>query len=117
MPRGALLCAAVVTLVAAVWAARHDDGMDQLVPVVDVGALTAFTMPHASVVGWFAVKRRGGPVIWWRHVLAPAAGAAITIAVIVEASGTAQVVGAVWLVVGLAVPAVQGSRRAVPPPP
>ncbi|MFF5843711.1 APC family permease [Streptomyces massasporeus] len=117
VPRVALLCAAVVTLVAAVWAARHDDGMDQLVSVVDVGALTAFTLLHASVVGWFAVKRRGGPVSWWRHVLAPAAGAAITIAVIVEASGTAQVVGAVWLAVGLAVLAVQGSRRAVPPSP
>ncbi|MEU9224441.1 APC family permease [Streptomyces massasporeus] len=116
VPRVALLCAAVVTLVAAVWAARHDDGMDQLVSVVDVGALTAFTLLHASVVGWFAVGRRGGPVIWWRHVLAPVAGAAITIAVIVAASGTAQLVGAVWLAVGLAVLAAQGSRRAVPPP-
>ncbi|MCX3285255.1 APC family permease [Streptomyces sp. NEAU-H22] len=114
VPRVALLCAAVVTLVAAVWAARRDDGMDQLVSVVDIGALTAFTLLHASVVGWFAVGRRGGPVIWWRHVLAPVAGAAITVAVIVEASGTAQVVGVVWLVLGLAVLAVQGSRRAVP---
>ncbi|MFH9708368.1 APC family permease [Streptomyces luteogriseus] len=114
VPRVALLCAAVVTLVAAVWAARRDDGMDQLVSVVDVGALTAFTLLHASVVGWFAVGRRGGPVSWWRHVLVPVAGAAITVAVIVEASGTAQVVGAVWLAVGLAVLAVQGSRRAVP---
>ncbi|MFG3271739.1 APC family permease [Streptomyces luteogriseus] len=114
VPRVALLCAAVVTLVAAVWAARRDDGMDQLVSVVDIGALTAFTLLHASVVGWFAVGRRGGPVIWWRHVLAPVAGAAITVAVIVEASGTAQVVGAVWLAVGLAVLAVQGSRRVAP---
>ncbi|MFJ4535937.1 APC family permease [Streptomyces tibetensis] len=110
VPRVALLCAAVVTLVAAVWAARRDDGMDQLVSVVDIGALTAFLLLHASVVGWFAVKRRGGPVSWWRHVLAPAAGAAITLAVIVEASGTAQLVGAVWLVVGLVVLAAQGSR-------
>jgi len=31
VPRVALLCAAVVTLVAAVWAARRDDGMDHLV--------------------------------------------------------------------------------------
>ncbi|MEU0896225.1 APC family permease [Streptomyces massasporeus] len=116
VPRVALLCAAVVTLVAAVWAARHDDGMDRLVSVVAVGALTAFTLLHASVVGWFAVGRRGGSVIWWRHVLAPVAGAAITIAVIVAASGTAQLVGAAWLAVGLAVLAVQGSRRAVPPP-
>ncbi|MBK6016166.1 APC family permease [Streptomyces sp. MBT53] len=111
VPRVALLSAALITLVAAVWAARRDDGLDQLVSVVDIGALTAFTLLHASVVGWFAVRRRGGPVVWWRHVLVPVLGAAITIAVIVEASGTAQVVGAIWLAVGLVVLAVQGSRN------
>jgi len=61
VPRVAVLCAVVVTLVAAVWAARRGDGMDHLVSVVDVGALTAFTLLHASVVGWFAVRRGGGP--------------------------------------------------------
>ncbi|MEV5887615.1 APC family permease [Streptomyces sp. NPDC052020] len=111
VPRVALLCAAVITLVAAVWAARRDDGMDHLVSVVDIGALTAFTLLHASVVGWFAVRRRGGAVSWWRHVLLPVAGAVITVAVIVEASGTAQVVGAVWLAAGLVVLVVQGRRR------
>ncbi|MFF8877474.1 APC family permease [Streptomyces flaveolus] len=111
VPRVALLVAAVITLVAAVWAARRDDGLDHLVSVVDVGALTAFTLLHASVVGWFAVRRRGGPVSWWRHVLVPVLGAAITIAVIVEASRTAQVVGAIWLAIGLVVLAVQGRRR------
>ncbi|MBD0843050.1 APC family permease [Streptomyces sp. TRM68416] len=111
VPRVALLCAASVTLVAAVWAARRDDGMDHLVSVVDIGALTAFTLLHASVIGWFAVRRRGGPVIWWRHVLIPAAGAAITLAVIVEASGTAQVVGAIWLAAGLGVLVAQRGRN------
>jgi amino acid transporter len=115
VPRVALLVAAVITLVAAVWAARRDDGLDHLVSVVDVGALTAFTLLHASVVGWFAVRRRGGRVSWWRHVLVPALGAAITIAVIVEASGTAQVVGAIWLAVGLVVLAVQRRRRSPSP--
>jgi len=62
VPRVAVLCAAVITLAAAVWAARRGDGMDHLVSVVDIGALTAFTLLHASVVGWFAVRRRGGPV-------------------------------------------------------
>ncbi|MEU1195943.1 APC family permease [Streptomyces sp. NPDC005813] len=109
-PRPALLCAAVITLVAAVWAARRDDGLDKLVSVVDIGALSAFTLLHASVVGWFAVRRRGGPVVWWRHVLVPVVGAAVTVAVIVEASGTAQVVGAVWLGVGLVVLLVQRGR-------
>ncbi|MGW7071199.1 APC family permease [Streptomyces sp. NPDC054855] len=110
-PRLALLCAAVVTLVAAVWAARRDDGMDHLVSVVNVGALTAFVLLHASVVGWFAVRRQGGPVSWWRHVLVPVLGAAVTIAVIVEAAGSAQVVGAMWLAVGLVVLFAQRARR------
>ncbi|WP_260332833.1 APC family permease [Streptomyces beigongshangae] len=110
VPRAALLCAAVITLVAAVWAARRDDGMDHLVSVVDVGALTAFTLLHASVVGWFAVRRRGGAVVWWRHVVVPVAGAGITVLVIFEASGAAQVVGAVWLGVGLVVSSAQRGR-------
>ncbi|MFE6162480.1 APC family permease [Streptomyces sp. NPDC056486] len=110
-PRLALLCAAVVTLVAAVWAARRDDGMDHLVSVVNVGALTAFVLLHASVVGWFAVQRHGGAVSWWRHLVVPVLGAAITVAVIVEAAGSAQVVGLIWFVVGLAVLLGQRARR------
>ncbi|MEU5957608.1 APC family permease [Streptomyces sp. NPDC047525] len=110
-PRVALLCAAVITMVAAVWAARRDDGMDHLVSVVNVGALTAFVLLHASVVGWFVVQRRGGSVSWWRHLLVPLLGAAITVAVIVEAAGSAQVVGAIWLAVGLVVLFGQRARR------
>ncbi|MGV9628794.1 APC family permease [Streptomyces sp. NPDC003487] len=113
VPRVALLCAAVITLVAAGWAARRDDGLDKLVSVVDIGALTAFTLLHASVVGYFG--RRPGERSWSRHVLIPVVGAAITIAVIVEASGTAQVVGAVWLAIGLLVLTLQRGRpRPVP---
>ncbi|MGW8686523.1 APC family permease [Streptomyces sp. NPDC055817] len=111
VPRVALLCAAAVTLVAAVWAARRDDGLDHLVSVVDIGALTAFVLLHASVVGWFVVRRGGGTFSWWRHLLVPVLGAAITVAVIVEASGTAQVVGAIWLAVGLVVLVAQRGRR------
>ncbi|UQX02787.1 APC family permease [Streptomyces sp. RerS4] len=109
-PRAALLVAATVTLVAAVWAARRDDGLDHLVSVVDIGALVAFTLLHASVVGWFVVKRSGGAPVWWRHLVVPVLGAAVTLAVIVEASPTAQLVGAVWLAVGLAVLFAQRGR-------
>jgi hypothetical protein len=77
---------------------------------VDIGTPAAFTLLHASVLGWFAVRRWGGPVVWWRHVLVPVVGAAITGAVIVEASGTAQVVGAIWLAVGAAVLVGQRGR-------
>jgi amino acid transporter len=113
VPRRALLLAAAVTLVAAVWAARRDDGLDHLVSVVDIGALTAFVLLHASVVGWFVVRRGDGAPDWLRHLVVPVLGACVLIAVIVAAAGSAQVVGAVWLAVGLAVLSVQRERRGV----
>jgi amino acid transporter len=112
VPRVAIMGAAVVTLVAAVWAARRDDGLDHLVSVVDIGALTAFVLLHASVVGWFAVRRMEGPPSWWRHVLMPVVGAAVLVAVILEATTSAQLVGLCWLGIGLVVLAVQWGRRA-----
>ncbi|GAA3075096.1 APC family permease [Streptomyces roseofulvus] len=111
VPRVALLVSAAVTMVAAVWAARRDDGLDHLVSVVDVGALTAFVLLHASVVGWFAVRRAEGEPHWLKHVVLPVVGAAILVAVIVEASPAAQLVGVIWLGVGLVVLAVQGAGR------
>ncbi|MFF2434052.1 APC family permease [Streptomyces sp. NPDC058107] len=110
VPRAAILIAAAVTLVAAVWAARRDDGLDHLVSVVDIGALTAFVLLHASVVGWFAVRRMDGPPSWWRHVLVPVVGAGVLIAVILSATASAQVVGVCWLGVGLVVLAMQWGR-------
>ncbi|MEV0035384.1 APC family permease [Streptomyces sp. NPDC050804] len=111
VPRVALLLAAVVTLVAAVWAARRADGLDRLVSVVDIGALTAFVLLHASVVGWFVVRRGEGPPRWFRHAVLPVAGAGILIAVVVEAAGPAQVTGAIWLAVGLVVLLVRRGRQ------
>ncbi|MFJ8649924.1 APC family permease [Streptomyces sp. NPDC093546] len=113
VPRVALGVAAVVTLVAAVWAARRDDGMDHLVSVVNIGALTAFVLLHASVVGWFAVRRGGAgqPPHWLKHVVLPVVGGAILMAVIAEAATSALVVGSLWLAVGLVVLAVQWGRR------
>ncbi|MEU6483176.1 APC family permease [Streptomyces sp. NPDC046887] len=113
VPRIALLIAASITMAAAVWAAQRDDGLDHLVSVVDVGALTAFVLLHASVVGWFAVRRAGAGerVEWLRHVVVPVVGAVILVAVIVEAATSALVVGSLWLAVGLVVLAVQWGRR------
>ncbi|MFI0784525.1 APC family permease [Streptomyces lydicus] len=112
VPRRALLGAAAVTLVAAVWAARREDGLDQLSSVVNVGALTAFALLHASVIGWFGIRAGAGAPGPLRHVVVPLLGLAVVVAVIVAASPTAQVVGGIWLVVGLVVLAVQYVRRA-----
>ncbi|MFF2808971.1 APC family permease [Streptomyces sp. NPDC058000] len=110
VPRRALLGAALVTLVAAVWAATRDDGLDQLSSIVNVGALTAFALLHASVIGWFRIRRRAAVPSLLRHVVVPLVGLAVVVAVVVEASPTAQVVGGAWLLVGLVVLAVQYAK-------
>ncbi|MBZ4015493.1 APC family permease [Streptomyces purpurogeneiscleroticus] len=112
VPRRALLGAAVVTLVAAVWAARRDDGLDHLSSIVNVGALTAFGLLHASVIGYFWLRKRAAARGVLAHVIVPLLGLAVVVAVIVEASPTAQVVGGAWLVVGLVVLAAQYVKRA-----
>ncbi|WP_405005988.1 APC family permease [Kitasatospora purpeofusca] len=114
VPRRALLVSAGITLVAAVWAADRDDGLDRLTSVVDIGALTAFTLLHASVVGWYVVRH--GSRDWARHLVVPVLGVLVIGAVVAEAAGSAQVVGLVWLAVGLLVVAARsgsavGGRR------
>ncbi|HEX8726338.1 MAG TPA: APC family permease [Gemmatimonadaceae bacterium] len=101
VPRASLLTVAALTLAVSVWAARQPDGLSVLVGIVDVGALAAFTLLHASVVGYFVV-RRNAPARAAHRVL-PVAGAAITLWVLVGSSTAARTVGAVWLGVGVAV--------------
>jgi amino acid transporter len=108
VPRASLITAATLTLFVSVWAARRADGLDLLVSIVDVGALAAFTLLHASVVGFF-VMRREGPRRRAHYVL-PVLGALVTLWVIAEASVLAQTIGAAWTVVGLIVFATQRRR-------
>ncbi|MEU3045590.1 APC family permease [Streptomyces sp. NPDC006984] len=111
VPRVALLAAAAVTLVAAVAAAQLDDGLEHLVSIVDVGALSAFILLHASVVGWFVVRRMGGPPQWGRHLVVPVLGVVVLGTVVLEAAWSAQLVGLVWLGAGLVVLSLQWGRR------
>ncbi len=101
VPRAALMTTATVTLAVSVWAARRSDGLSVLVSIVDVGALGAFALLHASVFGYFTVRRQGPARL--AHVIVPAAGLAVTGWVLLEASRLAQGVAAAWLVGGLVV--------------
>nr|WP_225955298.1 APC family permease [Kibdelosporangium phytohabitans] len=103
-PWTAILFAAVLTLVIAVWAAGRDDGLDILVSIVDVGALAAFTLLHLSVIGYF----RGRYKVL-AHLVVPIAGAAVMIAVLALSSTTALIVGVIWFAVGIVVN-LAGSR-------
>lgn len=132
VPRQSVLVSAVITLCAAVWAARTGDGLDRLVSIVDIGALTAFALLHMSVMGYYGLGRRGhlpgggqaegraagtdgrsaaGAALDW---LVPLIGLGITVAVIVTAHREAHLVGLFWLVlalIALAVSRVRGGPR------
>jgi amino acid transporter len=101
VPRVSLLTAAALTLVVSVWAARRDDGLDVLVSIVDVGALAAFTLLHASVIGYFVVLRKRSARL--AHAIVPMLGAVITIWVLLAASAPAKLVGGIWLAAGFIV--------------
>jgi amino acid transporter len=109
VPRASLLTAALLTLAVSVWAARRPDGLDVLVSIVDVGALGAFTLLHASVVGYFVGQRRG--VVRAAHYVVPTLGAMVTLWVIAEASPLAQLVGGLWTAAALVILAL---RRGTP---
>ena len=82
---------------------RRDDGVTTLTTLVNFGALSAFLLLHVSVIVHYAVRRRGGPVSPWSHIVAPAIGAVIIAFVMIKANVAAQTVGLVWLGVGLVV--------------
>ncbi|MBM3780830.1 MAG: APC family permease [Acidobacteria bacterium] len=108
-PQRALVATAGLTLLVSVVAARRDDGLAQLVSLVDVGALAAFALLHASVIGYF-VHRRLAP--WGPpHVVIPLLGLAVTGWVLVEASPFAQALGLVWGGIGLLVALGRRTRR------
>ena len=75
---------------------------------IDVGALAAFTLLHASVVGYFVVRQKG--TARPRHYLVPILGALVTLWVIAEASTLAQTVGAAWTLAGIGVFAMRRRR-------
>jgi amino acid transporter len=97
-----------VTLVLAVWAAYEPDGLDLLSSTVSIGALSAFILLHASVIGYFAVRQRSARRLV--HVVVPAVAIVVLAVIVVFANTNALLVGAGWLVVGAAAAVVQSAR-------
>lgn len=99
---GVLVASAGNVLVAG-WASTRGDGLNLVSSMVDVGAITGFVLVHASVIGYFVVRRRGGAVRPVRHLVIPVLGAGLLLVVLVAASPVALIVGAVWAVLGVVI--------------
>jgi amino acid transporter len=83
--------------------------MDDLVSIVNFGALSGFFILHVSVIALFWVKNRSGR--WIAHLIVPLAGIAVVLAVLSGMSALATALGLSWLAAGLVYGMVLTKRR------
>jgi amino acid transporter len=101
VPANATLLVAALSLVLGLYMASRDDGISLLSTLVNFGAMTAFLALHVAVVVHYVVRH--GSRDWWRHVVVPVAGFLILLYVVINANIAAQVLGFVWLGIGVLV--------------
>jgi amino acid transporter len=83
--------------------------MDDLVSIVNFGALSGFFILHVSVIALFWVKGRSGR--WIAHLIVPLAGIVVVLAVLSGMSALATTLGLSWLATGLVYGTVLTRRR------
>jgi amino acid transporter len=101
VPVNATFVVAAVSLALGLYMSTREDGITLLGTLVNFGALTAFLALHVSVVVHYVIRRRSRD--WWRHLVAPAIGFLILLYVIINAKLAAQVLGFVWLAIGVVI--------------
>jgi amino acid transporter len=101
-----MLVTAAISLVVAI-AMRSK--MDELVSLVNFGALSAFLLLHVSVFVLFWVRGRSRR--WFAHLVVPVAGSAVVLAVMSGMSSLAMTLGVLWLIAGAGYGLVLRGRR------
>ncbi|MEU4572824.1 APC family permease [Nonomuraea sp. ATR24] len=115
VPVNATFSVALITLVLGVGLSFYADAISLLSSLINFGAMTAFLLLHVAVVVHYVVRQRSRN--WAAHLLVPVIGFAVLVLVVINASVAAQVLGFVWLGIGLIVALVLYStgRRPVLP--
>jgi len=88
------------------WASTRDSGIGLLASLINMGAMCAFLVLHVSVVVHYLRRGRGSLNIVQhvlQHMVMPALGFAILVAVIVNAKIAAQRTCGIWIGVGIVV--------------
>ena len=100
VPTNATLVVAALSTGLGFWGiyGTSDNGIGELSNMVNMGALIAFLMLHVSVVVHYVVKNKSRD--WWSHLVMPLIGAAVLVAVVVNAHILAQRVGIIWIGIG-----------------
>ena len=101
VPVNATLLVAGVSLVLGSYLTTRDDGITLMSTLVNFGAMTAFLVLHVSVVVHYVIRNHSRD--WLRHLVFPVLGFAILLYVVINAKVAAQVLGFVWLAIGIVV--------------
>lgn len=99
VPVLATFVVAVISLALGLYLNALPNGLTVISTLVNFGALTAFLLLNIAVVWHFAIKGKKFKI--WGHVIIPMIGAIILAFVIINAHLAAQIVGLIWLVIGI----------------
>lgn len=113
-PRNAVLVSGLLTALIAVAAAIRPDGLELLSSMITVGAMVGFLFLHAAVIGYFVAGRR--TELRARHIVIPAIGGLIILIVLSQAAHPALIVGAAWLIVGVAILLIRDRKHSTTEP-
>jgi amino acid transporter len=101
VPVNATFLVAGISLALGVYLTLLPDGLIAISALVNFGALTAFLLLNVAVVWWFIVKQKSRR--WFVHLVVPTLGFLVLAFVLYNARASAQILGVVWLVVGIVI--------------
>ncbi|WP_255706059.1 amino acid permease [Microtetraspora sp. AC03309] len=101
VPANATLFIAALSTVLGVWMSSRKDGVTLLSSLINMGALIAFIVLHVSVIVHYVIRGRSTDLL--AHLVTPLVGMAILVFVVINANILAQVLGLIWLGVGVLV--------------
>ena len=103
-PVNATFVVAAISLVVGLYLVAQPNGLTEISVLVNFGALTAFSLLNFAVIWWFIVRQKSRR--WLVHLALPLIGLAILVAVIINANISAQILGVLWLAIGVVVAVV-----------
>ncbi|MEO3868539.1 APC family permease [Nonomuraea sp. B12E4] len=98
VPANAIVLVSLLSVGAGLWTSTRADGVDLLTSLVNMGAMVAFVMLHASVIVHYSLRL--GSDDMWSHLIAPLIGMGVLVFVVINANLLAQVAGLIWLGLG-----------------
>jgi amino acid transporter len=114
VPTNAVFLVAALSLVLGLtlWFTREAEAINDLGRLVNFGALVAFIVLHVTVFWWYVV--RNGSRDWVRHMILPALGLGMLIFVVINQKIFAQLIGGIWVLIGIVVATILVATKRTP---